>query len=154
LRQLFLIILFSMFGSSVLAACSPNQISLRGPWGQAKFNVEIADDNPSRALGLMNRPTMPQFSGMVFVYDAPQHARFWMKNTLIPLDMIFMDATGTVTTIRKMAVPESLDIIDGGTGVLSVLEINGGLADTLGISVGSQAQHSSFGENAVWGCNQ
>jgi uncharacterized membrane protein (UPF0127 family) len=143
-----------MFGSSVLAACSPNQISLRGPWGQVKFNVEIADDNPSRALGLMNRPSMPQFSGMVFVYDAPQHARFWMKNTLIPLDMIFMDVTGTVTTIRKMAVPESLDIIDGGTGVLSVLEINGGLADTLGISVGSQAQHSSFGENAVWGCNQ
>jgi len=154
LRQLLLVVWFSVFGSAVFAACSPNEISLRGPWGQVKFNVEIADTNETRALGLMNRKSLPQFSGMVFVYDTPQHARFWMKNTLIPLDMIFMDATGTVIAINKMAVPESLDIIDGGTGVLSVLEINGGLADTLGITVGSQAQHSSFGENAVWGCDQ
>ncbi len=74
-----------------------------------------------------------------------------MKNTLIPLDMIFIDPAGTVTHIHENAVPLDLTGIDGGTGVQAVLEINGGLSRALGITVGSEIRHPSFDEaGAVW----
>ena len=77
-----------------------------------------------------------------------------MKNTLIPLDMIFADATGTITHIHENAVPLDETNIDGGTGVFAVLEINGGLSDAIGISVGDTMKHPSFDpEIAAWPCD-
>ncbi len=76
-----------------------------------------------------------------------------MKNTLIPLDMIFIDATGTVTRIHENAVPLDTTGIDGGTGVVAVLEVNGGLASALGITEGSEVRHPSFDSRAAaWPC--
>ena len=69
---------------------------------------------------------------MLFVYEGPRRVAFWMKNTLIPLDMIFADATGRVTRVHANAVPLDETPIDGGEGVQFVLEINGGLADAAG----------------------
>lgn len=110
------------------------------------------DDSSERAQGLMNVPEMPTMTGMLFVYEAPQHATFWMKNTLIPLDMLFADETGTITHIHHKAVPMDETVIDGGEGVQYVLEINGGLADRLGIAVGDQMQAPAIGDAAVWPC--
>ncbi|MGI1663242.1 DUF192 domain-containing protein [Palleronia sp. KMU-117] len=134
--------------------CDPAKVDLRGDWGQARFSVEIADDPGERAQGLMNRESLPRSAGMLFVYEAPQRAVFWMKNTLIPLDMIFLDQTGTVTHIHENAVPLDETGIDGGPGVVAVLEINGGLSRQFGLDVGSELRHPAFDPAvAAWPCD-
>lgn len=139
--------------SAASAACTETAVELRGDFGTARFNVEIADDPAERAQGLMNRPSMPASSGMLFLYEAPQRAGFWMKNTLIPLDMIFLDETGTVTRVHENAVPLDETTIDGGDGVLAVLEINGGLASAIGIGEGDQLRHPALDQSiAAWPC--
>ncbi|MFW8636404.1 DUF192 domain-containing protein [Cribrihabitans pelagius] len=140
-------------GGAAAAECRPDRVTLRGDWGQAAFTVEIAGSQEERARGLMFRESLPQGAGMLFVYDAPQPAAFWMKNTLIPLDILFLDAGGTVTSVHENAVPGDLTPISGGARVFAVLEINGGLARRYGIAAGSQMQHPFFSqETAVWPC--
>ena len=135
------------------AACAPDSVEVRGPAGMARFTVEVADDGAERAQGLMFRESMPRSSGMLFVYEAPQRASFWMKNTLIPLDMIFADETGRVTRVHSNAVPGDTTPIDGGKGVRFVLEINGGLAARMGIAEGSELRHPAIPQaTAVWPC--
>jgi len=135
-----------------VAGCSSSQVTLRGDWGQAAFSGEIADNDESRARGVMFRKSMPEFSGMLFVFDRPQHAQFWMKNTFIPLDMLFIDGSGVVRRIKQNATPQSTAIIDGGEGVKAVLEVNGGVVARLGITTGTQIQHPVFGPSAAWPC--
>jgi len=136
------------------AECAPGTVELRAGNGSVmRFSVEIADSAAGRAQGLMNRPTMAKSAGMLFVYDAPQHARFWMRNTLIPLDMIFADAEGRVTHVHSNAVPMDDTGIDGGEGVLLVLEINGGLAQRLGVEAGAVLRHPAVDQGkAAWAC--
>jgi len=134
-------------------ACRDDRIALRGDWGQARFTVELADDPAERAQGLMHRESMARSAGMLFVYEKPQVVRFWMKNTLIPLDMIFADVTGTVRRVHHMARPHSEKLIPGGSGIKYVLEINGGLAEQLGIGEGSQLRHPAIeAARAAWAC--
>ena len=137
----------------VSADCDPDVLKVRGPWGQAQFSVEVADDAAERAQGLMNRPSMPRAAGMLFVYDTPQDVSFWMKNTLIPLDMIFADETGRVVSIHENAVPLDTTAIPGGDSVKYVLEINGGMSELLGLNLGSELQHPAIAaEAAAWPC--
>lgn len=139
---------------SVSAACSPDRVDLKGDWGQAAFSVELADDPQERAKGLMFRQSLPKGAGMLFVYETPQRASFWMKNTLIPLDMLFVDESGRVTRVHNNAIPHDLTPIDGGEGVYAVLEINGGLAARYGIESGTILRHPAFPEGlAIWPCN-
>lgn len=134
-------------------ACRDDQITLRGDWGQARFTIELADDAGERAQGLMHRESMARSAGMLFVYDSPRTVRFWMKNTLIPLDMIFADETGTVRHIHRMAEPESEDMIYGGNNIQFILEINGGMADALNIGKGSEMRHPAIAtDDAAWPC--
>lgn len=145
--------LLAMVGP-VLAACSENRVDLRGAFGTAGFSVEVADTPEARAQGLMNRDSLPRSAGMLFVYDAPQRATFWMKNTRIPLDMIFLDSKGQVLGVHANARPMDTTIIDGGLGVLAVLEINGGLAARLGIALGDMLRHPAFDPaTAAWPCD-
>lgn len=133
--------------------CDPDKVSLRGDWGQLAFTVEIADDPQERSRGLMFRESMARGAGMLFIYETPQPASFWMKNTLIPLDMLFADKTGKIITVHSNAIPGDLTPIPGGPNVYAVLEINGGLANKYGISVGSQIRHPAFVEGpAAWPC--
>ena len=138
-------------GAAATAACAPGQMDLRWSGGQARFTVELADTDALRATGLMNRESMAASAGMLFVYDSPRRATFWMKNTLIPLDMIFADAAGRVTVVHANAIPHDTTTIDGGEGVKYVLEINGGLADRLGIGPGAQMRHAAI-DAAEWQC--
>lgn len=142
-----------LIAGPALAECADNKVDLRGDWGSARFSVEIADEPAEQALGLMNRPSMAAGAGMLFVYQKPVPAVFWMKNTLIPLDMIFMDETGTVTRVHSNARPLDLTPIEGGPGVKFVLEINGGLAERLGIAAGTELRHPSVGVKAAWSCD-
>ncbi|SMR72191.1 hypothetical protein SAMN04488030_1464 [Aliiroseovarius halocynthiae] len=141
--------------SAVLAAeCTRDRVSLRGPWGQAAFRVEVADDPQERAQGLMFREEMPMTHGMLFLFEIAQPVSFWMKNTLIPLDMIFVQSDGTISRVHHNAVPHDLTSIDGGRGVIAVLEVNGGMAERLGISEGSEMQHLSLDQSiALWPCD-
>ncbi|WP_118134356.1 DUF192 domain-containing protein [Oceanicella sp. SM1341] len=138
----------------LLAACNPATADLRGGFGTVRFSVELADDAEERARGLMFRESMPKFSGMLFVYDRAEEASFWMKNTLIPLDMLFLDATGTVRHIHSEAVPGDLTPIPSGGPALAVLEINGGLAARLGLKEGDVMRHPAFDPaTAAWPCD-
>lgn len=139
---------------AVAAACRLDVTEVRGQGGVARFTVEVADDAAERAQGLMHREKMASSAGMLFVYPTPLHARFWMRNTLIPLDMIFADPTGVVTAVHENAVPLDETGIDGGPGVQFVLEINGWLARALGIAPGSVLRHPLIAqERAAWACD-
>lgn len=139
--------------AAAMAGCNGDTLDLRGSWGEARFTVELADTNEERARGLMFRESMARQTGMLFVYEHPQRAVFWMKNTLIPLDMIFVDRTGRVSAVHHEAIPGDLTPIDGGRNVYAVLEINGGLARTFGITKGTELRHEIFaGGPAIWPC--
>ena len=145
--------MFCACGGAAYASCSDDRVDLRGDWGQARFTVEVADDVDERSRGLMFRERLAFSAGMLFAYDRPQRVSFWMRNTLIPLDMIFMDAEGRVTRIHENAVPLDETDIPGGDAVQFVLEINGGLATRLGIEVGSELRHPIIGAEAAWPCD-
>jgi uncharacterized protein len=147
-------VIASGWAGAAFAACAPDTVELRGPSLAARFSVEVADTGAERARGLMFRESMPRSVGMLFVYDAPQQASFWMKNTLIPLDMIFADQTGRVTRVHARAVPHDLTPIDGGADVQYVLEINGGLAKAMGIVEGTEMRHPAISpDKAAWPCD-
>ncbi len=133
-----------LLAGAATAACSPNRVTLSGEKGEVSFSVEIADDAAERGQGLMFRESMPMSSGMLFVYEEPKSVAFWMKNTLIPLDMIFLNEQGVVEKVHENAVPGDLTPIPGGDNILVVLEINGGLARRLGIEAGTKMRHEVF----------
>jgi len=138
--------------SPVVAFCADDKVAVSGDFGRATFTVEIADDNETRAQGLMFVEEMGTLEGMLFIYDAPRRATFWMRNTLIPLDMLFAGPDGEILSIHADAIPLDETTIDGGSGISHVLEINGGLADRLGIAEGDVLQHPSFGNDALKPC--
>ncbi|WP_137700377.1 DUF192 domain-containing protein [Marimonas lutisalis] len=138
---------------AVAETCREDAVLLRGDWGQARFGVEVADTGGERARGLMHRENLPKSRGMLFVYHKVGYVAFWMKNTLIPLDMIFLDETGTVVKVHHEAQPLDPTVIPGGDNVKAVLEINGGLARDMGIAEGSEMRHPSFGKAAAWPCD-
>lgn len=151
--RLILSVLLAFAGAgSAFANCQPDRVDISGDWGAAGFTVEIADNAEERAQGLMFRESMSSGAGMLFLYDAPHRASFWMKNTLIPLDMIFIGPDGAVLRVHENAVPHDTTPISGGPGVIAVLEINGGLAGRIGIAPGDRVRHPSFGAAALWPC--
>jgi len=154
-RRLALALCVWAFAAPVVAdeVCRDNRVSLRGDWGQAAFTVEVVDDAKERAQGLMHRESMAKTAGMLFVYPAPKRVGFWMKNTLIELDMIFADRTGTVRRVYHRAQPHDERPVMGGRDIQYVLEINGGMAAQLGISEGSHLQHPAIDTKAAaWPC--
>lgn len=103
-----------------------------------QFLVEVADDPAERSRGLMYREYLPENHGMLFIYEHSQKASFWMKNTFIPLDMIFIRNDGVVTQVETDAVPGSLTPIRSEEFVRAVLEINAGLSEKYGIEPGDK----------------
>ena len=136
-----------------LPDCRPDALHLRTGESVVRFGVDLAETPESRSQGLMFVESMPASRGMLFVYERPQSVAFWMRNTLIPLDMIFMDATGVVQKVHENAQPHDETGIPGGNDIQYVLEINGGLADQLGIVPGTEMRHPSLGAEAEWSCD-
>ena len=112
--------------------------------GTHDFQVEIARDEASRARGLMDRRFMPADHGMLFEFDREAPEAFWMKDTYIPLDMIFISRAGIVTNIAANAEPLSERAIPSGPPCMAVLELNGGAAARIGLRVGDRVRHPFF----------
>lgn len=114
-----------------------------------RFKVELAETQAQQAQGLMFRRQMPPDAGMLFIYSKPQVAAFWMKNTFIPLDMLFIAADGRIVHIHPNATPQSEATITTPQIVKAVMEINGGLAARLGVRVGDIVRHAAFNNAAT-----
>lgn len=112
--------------------------------GRHRFQVELATTPEQRAWGLMFREALAPDAGMLFVYAGERPVGMWMKNTLIPLDMLFIDGAGRIVNIVERAVPGSLKIIPSAGPVKGVLELNGGTAARLGIMPGDRVVHPMF----------
>ena len=111
------------------------------------FSVEVANDPDEISYGLMNRESMDDDKGMLFDFARPRDPAMFMKNTLIPLDMLFIAVDGKVEMIARNAVPGSLRTISAGVPVKAVLELNGGLAAELGLQPGDTVIHPIFGNS-------
>lgn len=153
-------LLFTMTLSLLFAGCAsaqedPNDKVDFGPYApltitrdeQTLFtgSVQLADDPVERARGLMFREDMPKTNGMIFDFDGSHTAHMWMKNTYIPLDMIFLSRSGKVVTIATDAQPRSLRVISSQVPVAAVLEVNAGIVKEFGIQRGDQVHHAMFG---------
>ena len=109
------------------------------------FAIFVAEQSAQQARGLMFVREMPDDVGMIFVYPQERMLSMWMKNTLIPLDMLFMDGAGTLVHVAENATPGSLSTISSQRPARAVLEINGGLAERLGIRPGDRVRHAFVG---------
>ena len=143
---------------AAIAACSPQApaspaldngaqtalqtvpLTIRSATGEHRFTVEVARSPEEQRAGLMFRRSLAGDRGMIFPYDSPQEVAFWMKNTLIPLDMIFIRADGTIARIAANTVPLSLQPVPAGEPVAAVLELRGGRAAELGIQPGDRVE--------------
>lgn len=114
-------------------------LTIHSAGGDHRFTVEVARTPAQQQAGLMFRRSLAGDRGMIFPYDPPQDVAFWMKNTLIPLDMVFIRADGTIARIAANTAPETLDTVPAGEPIAAVLEIRGGRAAELGIRSGDRA---------------
>jgi uncharacterized membrane protein (UPF0127 family) len=111
---------------------------------QHSVKIWVAATDVHRQQGLMMVKSLATDAGMLFIFDRPQRIQMWMKNTLISLDMLFIDADGRVDSIAANTTPMSLNIIEAKSHVLGVLEMAGGNAAKLGINVGAIVKHPAF----------
>lgn len=140
-------------------SCPDGQVAVRTQDGVVSFSVEIADTPDERAQGLMFRRELPQGHGMLFIYEKPQIASFWMRNTLIPLDIIFLDKRGIIRHINANARPLDETPIPGAVAGdpdpkrLMVLEIGGGEAVRLSLAPGQPLATRLLDQSdAAWPC--
>ena len=125
-------------------AFAVSELWIEGSGERHRFRVEIAETPAQQARGLMFRAEVAPDAGMLFDYGEPRHVTMWMKNTLVPLDMLFIDAEGAVVRVEGWTTPLSLDPISSRAPVVAVLELRGGTADRLGLGVGDRVSHPIF----------
>ena len=126
------------------AAATAEPLTIATRSGLQTFAVEMARTPEQQATGLMFRTKLADGAGMLFVHGAPRELRMWMKNTFIPLDMLFIRADGVVHRIEANTQPMSEAEIASGGPVAAVLEIAGGAAARRGIAAGDQVRHAAF----------
>jgi uncharacterized protein len=140
--------LFAFAAGAQLQRFATSELTIVSATGPHRFTVEVAETPAQMEQGLMFRRSMAPDAGMLFDYKTPTVATMWMRNTLIPLDMLFVDAHGRIVNVHERAVPQSLDVIAGAAPVRAVIELNGGTAARLGIAPGDQVQHPIFGNTS------
>ena len=136
-----------MTGVSSSVAQTPlkqEQLTLVTASGDVAISVEIAQTSEQKAKGLMFRKSLDDRAGMLFPYGQPQEITMWMKNTYIPLDMVFIRGDGTIHRIEAMTEPFSEATVASQGPVAAVLELNGGAAARLGLKAGDKVRHSVF----------
>ena len=112
---------------------------------QHEFMVEMAKTPDQQTVGLMFRPSVPPDGGMLFDWGTPRDSQMWMRNTISSLDMVFINADGTIRSIAENTVPQSLAVIDSRGPVRATLELAAGTTARLNIRVGDKVQQRLFG---------
>lgn len=147
-------------GADAAPVCAEDRLLIQGAAGPLSLKVEIADTDDTRARGLMFRQSLPPGQGMLFIYPQPTEMAFWMRNTLIPLDIIFIDDRGVIRHIHPNARPLDKTPIRGAVAGdptperQMVLEIGGGEAARLGLRKGQLLAHPRLDPTrAAWPCD-
>ena len=140
-----LLLLSLLLPSMAPARAAPTESLIVHAGGSAyRFDIELATTPDERERGLMYRKSLGANAGMLFMYPDEEPVAFWMKNTLIPLDMLFIKADGQIVHVARNAVPLDETPIASGQPVRAVLEINGGAADALGIKDGDRVDYKTL----------
>lgn len=132
--------------SALVEKFETDRLAIRTGEGEVHaFTVELAKTPAQRSQGLMYRRELARDRGMLFLYPRPGYRSMWMKNTYVPLDMLFIKADGRIVHVERRTVPESLRSISAGERVSAVLELRGGVTARLGIEEGDRVLHEAFG---------
>lgn len=145
LRSIALALVLVLGLSLPSSAVETNQLTIDTAKGAQVFTVELATTPRDMEVGLMFRQSLAPDAGMLFVYPSDQPVTFWMKNTFIPLDMLFIAGDGHIRRIVERTIPQSTDTIPSVDEVRAVLEINGGTASRLGIKTGDVVHAPALG---------
>jgi uncharacterized membrane protein (UPF0127 family) len=137
-------LLLAFSGGAWAAGAPAEPLKVETAAGVRDFTVEIAQTPEDQATGLMYRREMAPNAGMLFIYPAVSRVTMWMKNTLLPLDMLFIGQDGRIKHIVERTVPHSTELIGSNGPVRAVLELNAGTASRLGIKVGDRVVHPAF----------
>jgi len=138
-------LIWAAAGPALAAKRQPLEIATAA--GTRSFSVELAATGPALDRGLMYRRSLPAGRGMLFDFGSEQRITMWMKNTYLPLDMIFIGVDGRISRIAANTTPLSTSLISGGRARY-VLEVNAGAAGKLGIAVGDRVSHPAIGGKA------
>jgi uncharacterized protein len=143
-RLAFAAVVFVWTGTAPVSSADLNSLEIVSKTGVHVFSVEIANTDEQRTRGLMFRKELPEGTGMLFDFKVEQDVGFWMQNTYIPLDMIFIRRDGRILRIAENTEPLSEKIVPSGGRILAVLEVIGGTARKLGIAPGDVVAHPIF----------
>jgi uncharacterized protein len=146
-RRHFLLVVLMLVASVpawALETFGTSELTIQTAAGPQKFAIELALTDAQMEQGLMFRRSMAPDAGMLFDFKQPTPVTMWMKNTVIPLDMLFLDTSGKITDIHERAVPYSTDIIASAAPARYVIELNGGTVARLGIKLGDQVTSPYF----------
>ncbi len=127
-----------------LAGLPRSEVQVLTARGPHLFKVWIADNDPSRQQGLMFIKDLPADQGMLFLFDRPGFMAFWMKNTYLSLDLVFIARDGIVVNVAQNATPLSEQLIESAAPVTGVLELVAGTAARIGLSAGDRISHPAF----------
>lgn len=133
-----------MFASDGSARMQKDRLTLKTASGEHVIEIEIAETNEDKALGLMYRPKVPPNTGMLFPYGSPQELTMWMRNTYASLDMVFIKPDGVVHRIEYGTEPLSERVIASQGPVSAVLELAAGEANRLALKPGDHVLHARF----------
>ena len=131
-------------GSAQILPLDPQPVVIATRNGPKSYSVEIADDASERAVGMMFRKSAPQDSAMLFDFGQTRLVTMWMRNTFVPLDILFIDDEMRIVTISRNAVPRSEEFISSGGPVRFALELAAGEADRDGLRVGDRVRHPAM----------
>jgi uncharacterized membrane protein (UPF0127 family) len=140
----FALALFGVFAAGSIRAADQQSLEIVSKTGVHPFAVEVVSTEADRAKGLMYRKSLPEGQGMLFDFHSDQDVSFWMQNTYIPLDMIFIRGDGRIANIVENTEPLSTKMIPSRGPVRGVLEVIGGTARKLGIAAGDKVAHPIF----------
>jgi len=141
-----LALLFAALPAWALESFGVSELTIQTAGGPQKFAIELALSDAQMEQGLMFRRSLAPNAGMLFDFKSPTNVSMWMKNTVIPLDMLFLDGHGRIIDIHERAVPYSTDIIAAKAPARYVIELNGGTAARLGIKPGDQVTSPAIGK--------
>ena len=145
MRLLVIVSLFLMYNLCEVSASMKSELSIITSNGSKhNFLVEVAKTEEEKKIGLMFRKTLAKNAGMLFLYKREALRLMWMKNTFIPLDILFIDKDGVIQRVVKRTIPHSLATISSRQSVLAVLELRGGITSSLEIKKGDRIEHPAF----------